>query len=100
MGTLEDRILEELEKEAKEWVGKEYRKRQEIYRKDVEEQVAYALESDGQAGASTVRAYHERCMSLGMSELLEELKFEADQWIIAELPKRVEEAKKADAEKE
>jgi hypothetical protein len=94
MGTLEDQVLEELEKEAKEWIGKEYRKRQEIYKKEIEKQIAYAMEQDGQAGASTVRAYHEKCMSMGMSELLQEVQFEADQWIIKEMPKRLEEAKK------
>ena len=98
MSKLREQILAELEKEAADWAAKEYRKRQEIVRQEVEKQVAYAQEHDGYHGASTVRAYHERNMALAMSELRREVEFEADQWIIRELDKRLEKAgKKADA---
>ena len=99
MGKLEDMILEELEKEAKDWIGKEYRRRQEIVRKEIEKQVSYAQEHDGSQGASAVRAYHERAMAYAMSELRNEVEFEADQWIIEEMGKRVKAAEKKGAGK-
>jgi hypothetical protein len=105
MTKLEDKILEQLEKEAKEWIEKEYRKRQELVRQEVEKQVTYAQEHDGHHSAGVVRSYHERAMGYAMKELRNEVEFEADQWIIEEMGKRLEAAKqeragqgKADAE--
>ena len=88
MVKLEDKILEQLEKEAKAWMDKEYRKRQEIYREEVEKQVSWAQEHGSAHDASAVRAYHEQVMARAMSELRMEIQFEADQWIIAEMAKK------------
>ena len=54
----------------------------------MEKQVAWAQQEGGSHDASVVRAYHERAMAYAMSELHNDIQFEADQWIIAEMEKR------------
>ena len=94
MSKLEEKILAQLEEEAKEWIKQEYHRRQKIVREEIEKQVAYVQEHEGHHSAGVVRSYHERAMGYAMKELRNEVEFEADQWIIEEMGKRL----KADAE--
>jgi hypothetical protein len=99
MTKLEDKIRKELEEEAKEWIQEEYRRRQKLVREEIQKQVAYAEEHEGSHGAAAVRSYHEKAMGYAMNELRNQLQFEADQWIIEEMGKRLETAKKEGAGK-
>jgi len=85
---LEEKILEQLEKEAKVWIEQEYKRRQERIREEIEKQIAWAQQEGGTAGADGVRAFHERAKGYAMTELFNDVQFEADQWIIAEMEQR------------
>ena len=94
MSDRREKILEQLEEEAKVWVKEEYARRFAAARETMEKQQKETEEHLRTLGISDVgRIASETQMSISVarSEMYKDIQFEADNWVINELEKRLKE---------
>lgn len=89
-------ILKELEEEAKAWVKEEFARRYSIARETLEKQgkeTEEHLKSIGVHDSGKIASQTQMSISYAKSEMYKDVQFEADNWIISELEKRLKEEK-------
>ena len=92
MSDEEKKLREQLEEEAKEWVQKEFARRYQAARETLEKQgkeSEHHLHMMGINDTSRIASETQMSISYAKSEMMMEVKFEADQWVEEELKKRL-----------
>lgn len=92
MSDEEKKLREQLEEEAKEWVQREFARRYKAARETLEKQAKeseHHLHMMGINDTSRIASETQLSISMAKSELMSDVKFEADQWVEEELKKRL-----------
>lgn len=94
MSDKREKILKQLEEEAKVWVNEEFARRFQIARETMEKQgkeTEEHLKARGISDPGMIARQTQMSISGAKSELYKDVQFEADNWIISELEKRLKE---------
>jgi F0F1-type ATP synthase membrane subunit b/b' len=94
MSDKREKILKQLEEEAKVWINEEYARRYKIAKETMEKQgkeTEEHLKARGVSDPGMIARQTQMSISGARSELYKDVQFEADQWIIKELEKRLKE---------
>ena len=90
------KILEELEEEAKAWVKEEFERRYRLAKETMEKQgkeTEEHLKAMGVYDSGKIASQTQMSISYAKSEIYKDVQFEADNWVISELEKRLKESK-------
>jgi hypothetical protein len=92
MSDKESKIREQLEEEAKAWVKEEYARRYQAARETMEKQgreTEEYLKITGINDTSRIASETQMSISYAKSELLKDVRFEAENWVEEELKRRL-----------
>ncbi len=92
MSDEENKLRAQLEEEAEVWVKEEYARRFKIARETMEKQgqeTEIYLKMTGIDNTSRIASETQMSISYAKSELLKDVKFEAENWVEEELKKRL-----------
>jgi hypothetical protein len=93
MSDREAELRKQLEEEASEWVKKEHERQFRLAKETLEQQSReseHHLKMTGINDTSRIVAETQMSISHARTEILSDLKFEADNWVETELKKRLE----------